>query len=76
VGSNIFNIFFILGISALIKPVQSTVTTNIDLGVLLVSNVFLFLYMFTGKKRTLDRWEGVVFIILYLSYIVFLIIQG
>jgi cation:H+ antiporter len=76
VGSNIFNIFFILGISALIKPVQSVATTNIDLGVLLLTNVILFLYMFTGKKRTLDRWEGALFIIFYIGYIVFLINRG
>ncbi len=76
VGSNIFNIFFILGISALIKPIPSIATTNIDLGVLFLANILLFLYMFTGKRRRLDRWEGVVFTILYIAYIVFLIIQG
>lgn len=76
VGSNIFNIFFILGISALITPVQSIATTNTDLGVLLSANILLFIYMFTGKKRTLDRWEGVFFAISYIIYIVFLIFQG
>jgi cation:H+ antiporter len=70
VGSNIFNIFFILGVSGLIRPIPFAPRTNIDIGVLLVASSLLFLWMFTGKRRTLDRWESGVFLVLYAVYLV------
>ncbi len=75
VGSNIFNIFFVLGISSIIKMLPFQLKNNFDLGVVILSSMLLFLFMFTGKKRSLDRWEGIVFLILYGSYIAFLIIS-
>jgi cation:H+ antiporter len=75
VGSNIFNIFFVLGISAIIKPLPFQTKNNIDLGVVILASLMLFFSMFTGKKRSLDRWEGVVFLILYLGYIAILIVN-
>jgi len=73
VGSNIFNIFFVLGLSAIIKPLPFNPDNNIDIGVVILASMFLFLWMFTGKKRSLDRWEGVVLLILYIGYIAFLV---
>jgi cation:H+ antiporter len=73
VGSNIFNIFFILGISAIIHPLPFSVANNIDLGMVILASVLLFVFMFTGKKRSLDRWEGIVSICIYVSYIIFLV---
>jgi cation:H+ antiporter len=75
VGSNIFNIFFVLGISSTIKLLPFQVKNNLDLAVVILSSLLLFLFMFTGKKRSLDRWEGIVFLILYGIYIAFLIIN-
>ncbi len=75
VGSNIFNIFFVLGISSIIKPLPFHVKNNVDIGVVILSSLLLFLFMFTGKKRSLDRWEGAVFLVLYAAYIIFLIIK-
>jgi cation:H+ antiporter len=75
VGSNIFNIFFVLGISAIIKPLPFQTKNNIDLGVVILASLMLFFSMFTGKKRSLDRWEGIVFLILYLGYIAILIVN-
>ena len=76
VGSNIFNIFFILGISSVIRPLPFQARSNVDIGVTVISSFLLFLCMFTGKRRFLDRWEGSVFILLYGAYIIFLIIRG
>jgi cation:H+ antiporter len=73
VGSNIFNIFFILGISAIIHPLPFASANNIDLGMVILASLILFVFMFTGKKRSLDRWEGIVCICIYVSYIIFLI---
>ncbi len=76
VGSNIFNIFFILGISATIRPLPSQPGGNADLGVLVGSSLLLFLCMFTGKKRLLDRWEGGLLVILYIGYLYYLAMRG
>ncbi|UCE19355.1 MAG: calcium/sodium antiporter [Gemmatimonadota bacterium] len=76
VGSNIFNIFFVLGISSIINPIPFQPKSNIDIGVVLLASVLLFVNMFTGGKRVLDRWEGIVFLVLYVVYIGFLIFQG
>jgi cation:H+ antiporter len=75
VGSNIFNIFFVLGISSIIKPLPLRRAANLDMGVVVLASLLLFLWMFTGKKRSMDRWEGVVSIILYATYITVSIIK-
>jgi cation:H+ antiporter len=75
VGSNIFNIFFVLGISAIIKPLPFQMKNNLDLGLVILASLILFLFMFTGKKRSLDRWEGIFCLILYFGYVAFLIVN-
>lgn len=76
VGSNIFNIFWILGISAVIKPLPFKPELNLDLWVVVGSSLLLFIWMFLGKRHTLERWEGVIFILLYILYIVAIILRG
>ena len=76
VGSNIFNIFFILGTSTVISPVALPSGFNIDLLVLVAASAFLFFTMFTGKKRVLDRWEAILFVLGYIAYTIFLIIKN
>ncbi|MEJ2048357.1 MAG: sodium:calcium antiporter [Calditrichota bacterium] len=73
VGSNIFNIFFILGISAVIRPLTYPITLNSDLIILIGASLLLFLTMFTGHKRRLDWWESFSFLILYCGYVIFLL---
>lgn len=73
VGSNIFNIFFILGISAVINPVPLQPGANLDLLVNLGAGLLLFLFIFTGKKHSVDRWEGVLFVAMYVAYVVALV---
>ena len=76
VGSNIFNIFFILGISSLIRPLPFFPGINADIGVVIFASLLLFFSMFTGKKRMIDRWEGAVFLIFYMCYMGFLFKRG
>ena len=76
VGSNIFNVFFVLGISSTIKPLPFVAASNLDIGVVIIASLFLFLTMFTGKRQSLDRWEGFLFLTLYAIYIGYLVIQG
>jgi cation:H+ antiporter len=76
VGSNIFNIFFILGTSALINPIEFAANNFIDIGLAILASFFLFCCMFTGTRHLLDRWKGIFFVSLYGLYLVFLVIRG
>ncbi|MBP7822935.1 calcium/sodium antiporter [Candidatus Gracilibacteria bacterium] len=73
VGSNIFNIFWILGFSALINPVSLGANSFIDILMCIIATVILFLALFIGKKNKLERWQGVIFIMVYSGYVVYLI---
>ncbi len=75
VGSNIFNIFWILGISALIRPLEFNIILNIELFVLLFASSLLFMTIFIGKKHKLERWEGIFFLFFYLLYILRFIVM-
>lgn len=74
VGSNIFNIFFILAVSAFIHPIPYTLSFNFDTTVLIGGTMLLLFFAYSGKKATIDRWEGIVFIGFYIIYTVYLII--
>ncbi|MFC2140613.1 sodium:calcium antiporter [Candidatus Auribacterota bacterium] len=75
-GSNIFNIFLVLGISPLINPVKYDPILNVDISVLSFSSFLLFLFMFTGKKHKLDRWEAALFLLVYAGYFTYLLSRG
>ncbi len=76
VGSNIFNISLILGLSVFIQPVRFSPLLLFDLYVATGSLILLFLFMFVGKKHTLGRWQGLFFVCLYIIYILFSIYQA
>ncbi len=75
VGSNIFNVFWILGISALIAPLPATTSFNLDVMVGIAATLLLFTVMFIGKRYTLERNQGIAFIALYVAYVAYLVIQ-
>jgi len=75
VGSNIFNIFLILGVSGLIAPLDYDVVFNRDLVILGIGTLFIFGAMFVGKRHTLDRWQSVLFLIAYIGYVVYMVTQ-
>lgn len=76
IGSNIFNTFWILGITGLIAPLPVNPGANLDLSVALGATLVLFLALFIGKRHQLERWQGVVFILVYVTYLAALIIRG
>ncbi len=76
IGSNVFNIFWILGLSSLIKPLIFSPILNTDIYFLAVITFILFLFMFVGRRNILQRWQGFFLIGLYAVYIVYLIIRG
>jgi cation:H+ antiporter len=73
VGSNIFNIFFVLGVSGMIAPIVVEKSSSIDFMVNILASVLLFVFIFTGKHRRIDRWEGIVFLLLYLAYLAYIV---
>ncbi len=76
VGSNVFNIFWVLGIVPLISPLAIPNFIGFDIGVMFLSTLLLFVFVFVGKKGELSRTEGIVFLLSYIFYIWFVIIRG
>jgi cation:H+ antiporter len=76
VGSNIFNIFWILGVSASISPLPFSPTLSFDLMIMFFATLILFGTLFVGKRHTIERWQGVLFICLYIAYIVYVLLRG
>ncbi|MEB2784721.1 calcium/sodium antiporter [Algoriphagus persicinus] len=73
IGSNIFNIFLILGVSSLISPLDFSLAFNTDIYILAAGTIFLFLAMFTGKRKKLDRWEAAILLMFYIGYTTYLV---
>ena len=71
IGSNVFNILLILGLTATISPLAIQGITIVDLSVMLVSVVLVWLFSFT--RFTVERWEGAVLVAGYLAYLCWLI---
>ena len=71
IGSNVFNILLILGLTATISPLEIEGITTIDLAVMLLSVVLVWL--FSRTRYTVERWEGALLLGLYLVYVGWLI---
>lgn len=71
IGSNIFNILMILGLTGVIQPLEGITINYIDLSVLILAAVLFWLFSFTKYK--LERWEGAVLLTLCAGYITWLI---
>jgi len=74
IGSNIFNIFLILASSALVKPIVYNTNFNRDIFLLILGTIFLFIAMFTGQKKKLDRWEAALLLVVFIGYTTYLIL--
>ena len=75
VGSNIFNIFFVLGTTATITPLPFMSESNLDVGMTVFTGLLPFAFMFSGRKGRVDRWEGAVALLLYAAYIGYRIVR-
>lgn len=75
IGSNVFNLLAILGVTAVVHPIQVNPTINtFDVFVMLGISALIFPLMLFGKK--LNRWKGILLILIYCIYIYFSIIKG
>ena len=80
IGSNIFNVIFILGVSSSISNLKISQTVSyevseslIDLLVLLLSGILVLLISLFGKN--IKKWQGVIFVLLYIGYVAYLILR-
>ena len=76
IGSNIFNTFWVLGFSAIIRPVSFIPMLNFDILFLVFITILLFVYMFVGKRNVIQKWQGASLTFLYFVYIIYLVMRG
>ena len=76
IGSNVFNICWVLGIVPLISPLAIPAFIGLDIGVMFLATLLLFVFVFVGKKGHISRTEGIVFLLSYVLYIWYVIIRG
>ena len=74
IGSNVFNILMIIGITGLIQPMHGLEITAVDLTTMLIGMVLLWLFSFTKYK--VERWEGAVLTLIFLGYMSWLVYQA
>ena len=73
VGSSIFNLLFVLGASAVIRPLAVAPSTHVDLGVMTAAAVMLVVFLFVGRVRIMGRPEGLLALLLYGLYLAYLL---
>jgi cation:H+ antiporter len=76
VGSNIFNVLWILGITSIIHPLAVSDVVQTDILIATGITILLFMIILIGKRHKIERWQGIIFIILYIVYTVFALLRG
>lgn len=76
IGSNIFNILLVLGITSIIHPIHYEAAFNFDFIVLIIVSIILFVSTVLGKKHRINKPEAILFLSIYTGFIIFLIIRG
>jgi cation:H+ antiporter len=74
IGSNIFNILLIIGISSIISTLNYNVTYNIQLAILIISMIVLAIFPIIPPKNEMSRANGLIYVLMYVIYMVFLFV--
>jgi len=74
IGSNIFNVCLVLGVSGVINNIPIPDASFFDIYFNIILGVLLFAFVFIGKARAIQRTEGFIFVLLYIAYIVHLVL--
>lgn len=74
-GSNIFNILLILGVSSVLSPAVINTISIVDLGVMVASAIMVLLTPFVLNRYQMSRAEGAIFLVVYIGYISSLVIN-
>lgn len=75
IGSNIFNILLIIGVSGIIRPINGSSSYNIQMGILILATAILALFPYTDKKNEMSRINGFIYLMLYALYMVLLFVM-
>ena len=75
IGSNLFNLMFILGTASTVKPLYFQSINIWDYGVMFVSAIMLYLVVYSFKKNKFDRIEGFIFLAAYIAYVIYLLMR-
>jgi cation:H+ antiporter len=77
VGSNIFNVFWVLGLSAIVRPLEFNLASNFDVIINIFSSLLLLFFILAwNKERTIKRYHGIIFIVFYVLYLGYSIKKG
>jgi cation:H+ antiporter len=77
VGSNIFNVFFVLGTTSVILPLPISSALNFDIAIAIGATALLMIFIvISGRQRKLLRWQGGVMLGMYIAYLVYLVLRG
>jgi cation:H+ antiporter len=76
VGSNIFNLLWILGVSSVIKPLPFNVASNVDILAVIASSCLILIAMLVGRRMEIKRVEGIIFVLAYVAYLFFVVQRG
>ena len=76
VGSNIFNIMFILGVASVINPITANNIDILDFKILLFSILLLSAFCIIGKRHRIGRWQGGILTLTMIAYYVYLVLNA
>ena len=75
IGSNIFNVFFVLGISSIIRPLSGYENLQVDAAMAAGSSLLLLFFIIISKKRNINRIEGISMLVIYGIYLAWLLMN-
>lgn len=76
IGSNIFNMLWVLGVASVISDLPFDVVSNTDIAMVIFSTTMVIVAVALGRKGTIERWHGIAFILTYFAYLAFLVDRG
>ena len=71
IGSNIFNVFFVLGTSAVVRPLPAYSGIELDAWTAVVGSLLVWIFVMTNKKRQIRRWAGAVLLLVYTAFLTY-----
>jgi len=76
IGSNVFNICWVLGLVPLISPLAIPAYIGFDIGIMFLATLALFVFMFVGDRHELRRADGILLLIAYAFYLWYVVVRG
>lgn len=71
IGSNIFNVFFVLGMSAVVRPLPAYTGIQLDAWTAVIGSLLVWIFVMSNKKRQIKRWGGAVLLLVYAAFLTY-----